>query len=169
MKYSQAIVTLNDQVNVYQTYCRMCQSHAEELIIGDVYRYFDAKSGDLIGLDHPGGWLAQYLIDIEVEYNAVRVPLYERLPTSDYCSDCQAEIDHQQAEFMQEVERGGVRWTCEMCTKKGIVIANDSQGFSKAVRDSMQIFAPEMVTVKFNNCGQHAAEDDPEDGEFSIH
>lgn len=169
MKYSQAIVTLTKEIKVYQTFCRMCGADAEELVLGEVYRYLNPETGKLIGLDHPGGWLSQYLLDIDMKYDAEVVPNGERLPTENYCSDCQAEIDFQQAQFRKEVEDGGVRWTCSMCIKSGIVVAHDSQGFSKAVREQMDVPPPDVVTVKFNNCEQHEAEDDPLEVDLHIH
>lgn len=159
MKYLQAIVTLGKEVRVYMTYCRMCGEHADEAIIGDVYKYTDDE-GTVYGYDHAGGWLSQYLLDIGVGYEATLVPDTERLPTNEYCQRCQDRIDAEQIEFMEEIERGGVRWMCEVCHQAGIVVRDDSQGFSKAVREQMQVFAPEHVTVKFNSCRQHACEGD---------
>lgn len=148
------------KVKTYLTFCSMCGEQTDEVVLDDVYKYF--HQGDLLALDHPGGPVSQYLIDIGVDYTAELVEEDEQLPASKYCPDCEDEIEVQKTEFLEELEKGGVRWHCVECFKTGIIVANDSLGFSQAIREEMDRPAPQMVDVRFSSCSQHAAEDDPD-------
>lgn len=142
------------------TFCPLCGLDAEELTIGEVLKYI-GESGEMLGYGHPGGVLAFSLIDNEVKYKTQTLDPAERAPAGHPCSDCAANIAHQRAEFQVEVERGGVHWNCTSCEQWGVVMHDDSRGFSVGVRRSAGIEPPNHIGVKFINCKQHESEDDP--------
>ncbi len=137
----------------------MCKGLADEIVVGDVYRYI--VEGEIVGYDHPARFIGPMLKEHGTEYVAELLPEGDRVPASHVCGECQARAEDQKEEFREEIERGGLRWHCEECGGAGIVVHDDSQGFSKGVREHMGIQPPLHVTVSFTRCEQHASEEDP--------
>lgn len=141
------------------TFCPVCGMDAEELTIGEVLKYVN-KDGDVLGYGHPGGILALTLIDQEIPYETIKLESFERAPAGHPCSNCMADIAQQRAEFKVEIELGGLHWHCEECGVWGIVMHDDSHGFSAGVRRASGIKPPTHAGVRFTNCKQHESEDD---------
>ena len=147
------------EIKTYFTYCPMCLNEGDELVLGLTVRYL-SKDGELLAYGHPGGEVAKYLMDIGKEYDFEVVDESELLPAIDICSNCKDLLDQQALQFAKDVAAGGVRWFCDVCKKAGVIMANDSKGFCNHVRKETKIFAPDIVTVKFNKCEQHASIED---------
>ena len=143
----------------YPTFCRWCGEDGEEIVIGEVYAYYDADD-NLIGYGHPGGPLGQHLMEQHKEYTAEPLEDGERAPAWMPCSNCKAEHQMQHRMFDIEMARGGVQWMCTQCHQYGMIMHNDSQGFSAMARQQSNTPAPDTCTVRFVGCHQHATEQD---------
>ena len=152
--------TAEKGLDPHLTFCTICQGDAEELTIVTVLKYYGEETGILLGYGHPGGVLAQELLDQEITYRTEAVGDAERLPAGGPCPDCQADIMHQRLEFEEEIKRGGVHWTCNVCGQFGVIIANDSVGFCDHMRGTSGIKPPNYLEIRFVRCEQHASEGD---------
>lgn len=155
--------TLTLASNKRMTYCPVCNGNAEEVVVGDVIRYV-GPNGEVFGYGHPGGVLSQELLKQGIKYVAVPLEDHEKAPGSHPCPDCAAGIAMQRKRNELEVIKGGLHWYCVQCRSHGVVVAGDSKGFSAQVRGASGVQPPNQLGVKFTNCQQHAAEDDPKTG-----
>ncbi len=153
-------VTTERGLDPHLTSCPVCTGDAEELTIGEVVKYFGKESDQLLGYGHPGGVLAELLIQKEVPYRVEPVSGAERVPASGPCPDCAADILHQNLEFEDVVKGGGIHWRCEACHSYGVIVEGDSRGFSAAVRRGAGVLPPNQIRVTFTNCIQHESEGD---------
>ena len=143
------------------TYCPVCNENGEEIVIGEVYKYF-GEDGELFGYGHPGGVLGQALCHDETPYVTVPLKDNEKAPGSHPCSNCHADIRLQQKRFEAEVVAGGLHWACEECGKFGVIVKDDSLGFCSTTRGAAGVQPPNQLGVRFNYCTQHESADDPE-------
>ena len=140
------------------TFCPMCGERGEEIVIGEVYRYI-GEGGRLLGYGHPGGVLAQALINDKVDYIAVPLEEHEEAPGGHACSNCSARIALQQKRFEAEVIAGGLHWSCEQCGRFGVIVKDDSLGFCAATRGAAGVQPPNQLGVRFSDCEQHVSVD----------
>lgn len=147
------------ELRTYFTFCPMCGKDADQLVLGLAVRYLDTD-GYQLAYGHPGGEVAKYLKQIEKEYDYEVVEEHERLPADDVCKSCQDLLYAQKFRFNHIVAEGGVAWFCDICKQTGVIVANDSLGFCENIRKETKILAPNPVTVKFNDCKQHASAED---------
>ena len=152
--------TAEKGLDPHLTFCPVCQGNAEEITIGVVLKYYGEETGILLGYGHPGGVLAQELLRQEITYRTEAVRDGERLPAGGPCPDCQADIMHQRLEFEEEIKRGGIHWSCNVCAKFGVVMHNDSIGFCANLRGASGIAPPNHLEVRFIRCEQHASQGD---------
>jgi hypothetical protein len=145
------------------TYCPLCRGAGEELIVGEVFRY-TGPNGELFGYDHAGGPLGHHLREEEIKYIAVPLEEGERVRGEVTCENCSKRIARQRKRFEAEVIAGGLHWTCEGCHKFGVIVRNDSLGFCADTRGVAGVEPPNQLGVRFTNCEQHSAEDEPTTG-----
>jgi len=150
---------VESETKVTLTYCPMCGERGDELVIGEVYKYI-GEHGENFGYGHAGGELAQALMLEGVKYIAHPLGDNEPAPGGHVCSDCSAEIAHQQKQFEAEVIRGGLHWTCEDCGQFGVIINDDSLGFCAATRGAAGVKPPNQLGVRFSDCEQHQTVED---------
>lgn len=76
-----------------------------------------------------------------------RLEEYERLPATEPCDACKAEIDEHKA----IVEAGGIYWRCADCKASGVIKSNE---FAAEVRKAHGIDPPDPCGVEFTkeNC-----------------
>ena len=146
-------------MNKRLTFCPICGNPAEEIVVGEVYKYV-TDAGEVIGYGHPGGEPGLSLHAEGAKYNVVELGEYDRAPASKPCGKCLKLIAAQRLGFGEEVKRGGVYWMCEECGLHGVVIAKDSRGFSAQARASVGIKPPNKVRVKFRRCEDHDSEEE---------
>jgi len=156
--------TQSQGLDPHRTYCPICKGDAEELTVGEVIKYFGESTDKFIGYGHPGGVLSTVLLEHGVAYRTEPVGEAEMLPAGGPCPDCVAEIAQQRAEFAVEVKKGGLHWTCDECDMFGVIIADDSIGFSAGVRNNAGVPPPKQLGVKFTKCSQHESQGDNVEG-----
>lgn len=142
------------------TYCPKCNEDGEELVIGEVYKYF-AEDGVLLGYGHPGGSLGVALTNDEVKYTTVPLTGNDRAPGSHICSNCYAALRMQGKRFEELVIAGGVHWWCEDCLDFGVIVNEDSVGFCVGARAAAGVQPPNQLRVNFERCAQHRSAEDP--------
>lgn len=152
------------------TYCPRCGGETPELTIGVAYwltwegpisNEYGFNRGQKIGvynrgrrspllktmgLEHVPNWLGR-----------VHVERHEKLPASEPCDECKAEIE----EHKQIVKDGGVYFKCAECGRDGVI--KDSP-FARRVREiSVDVGRSKNVHkpcgIQFVKCTEHAVEE----------
>lgn len=147
------------EIKTYQTYCPLCKGAGPDLVLGQVVRYLN-EDGSTLAYGHPGGEVSKHLMKVGMKYDYEIVDDDACFAAVDVCQSCKRLLDAQSFNFEKVVAEGGVRWFCDTCKSAGVIVANDSLGFCANIRQETKIYPPDIVTVKFNNCNQHASVED---------
>lgn len=77
------------------------------------------------------------------------VPTTEKIPAPAKCSACEV----QAKQWLQEVENGGVFFTCTQCSISGVI--NSDSTYASIVRQHQSTPVPGLLRILFDKCEQH--------------
>lgn len=136
------------------TFCPKCGGEGTGLTIGELRKAEVNTSGQYVYANR--GKTTQTGIDLEKQ-NIInsRYDLHweevkegEKVPDSEPCENCKAEID----EHSKIVSEGGVYFRCAKCKCTGVIKPNE---FTEAIRKHSNIKTPNPCGVEFEKCEEH--------------
>jgi len=96
--------------------------------------------------------LAKHNIEIVTNWTEIK-DSSEKIPMG-LCKACEDEI----ALFEEELAKGGIFFKCKACDQAGMITGNTD--LAKAVREQMDIPAPDECGIEFDSCDQHGVNSD---------